>query len=135
MFVSAAMQRNTKMGDFVSTKWNVIELPVLHFWTLRRCFWVSCIAHPIYFQNVMSEAHQRPFALYFDQPSQREPSESANFFDLPEHRLHDRFASGVDGCPCFGLQFPAHAIDTRRSLRKRTTRAIGAVICNSRTHS
>src|SRR6266478_3081051 len=36
-----------------------------------------------------------------------------------EHRLDDSFALGIDGRPGLGLQFPAHAIHTRRSLEER----------------
>src|ERR1700678_4437953 len=84
---------------------------------------VSGIAHPIQFQNVVSEAHQGPFALHFGQPSKREPSEPAGLLDLSEHWFHNRFASCINGRPEFGLQLPAHAINARRSFGKRTARA------------
>jgi len=76
-------------------------------------------------QDVVSETHEGPFALHFDQTAKREPAESADLLDLPEHRFNDRLAPGIDGCTGFGLQLPAHAIDACRALGQRTARANG----------
>lgn len=88
-FSCAAMERgDPRLSREQGERNRVACLPLLDVAAIF--FSESFITHPIHFQNVMSEAHQRPLGLYFDQPSEREPSETASLFDLPEHRLHDR---------------------------------------------
>src|ERR1700736_6645403 len=74
-------------------------------------------------QNVVRETDHGPLTSYLPQPTQEKLPETARLFDLSEHRLDDDFALGVDGRPHLGLQFPAHAIHTRRSLGERPPRA------------
>src|ERR1019366_1466092 len=70
-------------------------------------------------QNVVSETDHGPLSLHLLQTSQEKLRQAARLFDLSKHRLHYRFAPGVDGRSHLGLQFPAHAVHPRRSLGKR----------------
>src|SRR5713101_212463 len=81
------------------------------------------IAEPVQLQNVVRETDHGPLPLHVLQTPQEELPEAARLFDLSKHRLHDRFAPGVDGRSHLGLQFPAHAVHPCRSLGKRPSRA------------
>ena len=57
----------------------------------------------------------------FSKPRKRN-GRKPRLFDLSEHRLHDRFAPGIDGRSHLGRQFPAHVVHSRRSPGKRPPR-------------
>src|SRR5258707_13884983 len=78
------------------------------------------IAEPVQLQNVMRETDHGPLPSPLLQTTQEKLPEAARLFDLSKHRLHDRFAFGVDRRPRLGLQFPPHAVHPRRFLGKRS---------------
>ena len=50
-------------------------------------------------QQVVRQANETPFGVDLVYPTQKKPAEPANFFDLPEHRLHNSLPLGVGGAP------------------------------------
>src|SRR5229473_5281451 len=78
------------------------------------------IAEPVQLQNVVRETDHGPLPLHLLQTTQEKLPEAARLFDLSKHRLHDRFAPGVDGRSHLGLQFPAHAVHPGRFLGERS---------------
>src|SRR5258708_13492854 len=78
------------------------------------------IAEPVQLQNVVRETDHGPLPLHLLMTTEEKLPEAARLFDLSKHRLHDRFAFGVDRRPRLGLQFPPHAVHPRRFLGKRS---------------
>lgn len=60
--------------------------------------------------QVVSCTDESPLAPNLLQAAQQELPKPATLLDLPEHRLHDLLASGVDGPPPLRAELPAHTI-------------------------
>src|SRR5262245_37045470 len=52
-------------------------------------------------EQIMRQTYQTPFTTNVGQAAQQKPAETTRFFDLPEHRFHDHFASDIQGSPRF----------------------------------
>src|SRR5438874_9791794 len=70
---------------------------------VRRAWVMSCRSAihggPMQFEEIVTQADQRPFLLDPHESTPQELAKSAGVFDLSEHRFHDRLASCVDGVP------------------------------------
>ena len=74
-------------------------------------------------QNVVGQTNQRPFHLNFLKPAQHKLPKSAHLLDLPEYRLHNRFAHRVDPSPDLGVKLALHPLYPTGSLRQRPSLA------------
>ena len=72
---------------------------------LSRC---HRLLEPLFLQiapqlvDVVGRAPEQPFTVHLGQPTQQEAPQPSRFLGLTKHRLHDRFAFGVD-LPAFLL--------------------------------
>jgi len=68
---------------------------------------------PEQLQQVVGEADEEPLGPDLDQAAEREATEVARVLDLPERRLRDRLAQGIDHVARGGLELGAHRADHR----------------------
>ena len=59
-------------------------------------------------EEVVGDGHQGPFAVRLLQSSQQEAIQPTCSFDLPKHRLDNRFTQGVDRLACLGADLAVH---------------------------
>src|SRR6266540_2088451 len=93
---------------------------------VRRPWLISCWSAihggPMQFEEIVTQADQRPFLLDPHESPPQELAKAAGVFDLSEHRFHDRLASRVDGVPPPRRELARHPVLGREPLGRAPAR-------------